>query len=386
MKKVLFTVSLISLAIGQALAADTLMQSLSEGKASLTLRTRFEQVNDDTPNLDTAKLLSNRLTLGYKTGVFHDVSAYVEFEDVHALGQEEYNSGLNGKTTFAKILDPALTQVNQYYLTGYGAKYGRQKIVLNNARFIGDVGWRQNDQTFDALTYENATLIPKTTLQAGYVFGIDPAATGTDRDLKLAYLNAKVSPVKGHNIAAFYIANEEVTAPASSAKHQGLRADGAFGMFLYEVSMAQQDAYKDGTVADADYSDLQLGLKFPVLTVKLQQEVLEPGFATPLATLHAFNGWADRLTTTPTNGLVDTALWLKAPVLGTELTLACHDFQSDKGSTDYGVEHDLLVSKKFTDKISGLIKYSLYKGDSEAPTTSLKSDAKKLWLQVEVKL
>ena len=32
------------------------------------------------------------------------------------------------------------------------AKVGREKIIYDNAAFIGNVGWRQNEQTFDAVT------------------------------------------------------------------------------------------------------------------------------------------------------------------------------------------------------------------------------------------
>jgi hypothetical protein len=50
------------------------------------------------------------------------------------------------------------------------------------------------------------------------------------------------------------------------------------------------------------------------LTGLIGYEVLEGngtiGFATPLATLHAFNGWADMFLTTPANGLKD--FYLKA--------------------------------------------------------------------------
>ena len=53
------------------------------------------------------------------------------------------------------MADPPLTRVYQAwvaysYSNYFTAKAGDQQINLDNQRFIGDVGWRQNMQTFDA--------------------------------------------------------------------------------------------------------------------------------------------------------------------------------------------------------------------------------------------
>lgn len=65
------------------------------------------------------------------------------------------------------MADPECTEANQAYLqmklgtfTGIA---GRQRVILDNARFIGNVGWRQNEQTYDAVTFKSAAL-PKTQL------------------------------------------------------------------------------------------------------------------------------------------------------------------------------------------------------------------------------
>ena len=52
--------------------------------------------------------------------------------------------------------DPETTELNQAYLSFRGGETilsaGRQRLVLDNARFVGEGAWRQNQQTFDALT------------------------------------------------------------------------------------------------------------------------------------------------------------------------------------------------------------------------------------------
>ena len=76
--------------------------------------------------------------------------------------------------------------------------------------------------------------------------------------------------------------------------------------------------------------DLQLGYNLGAVTVKVQQEVLEAGFNTPLATLHAFNGWADRFLTTPVKGLADTNIKLLAKYAKLQAKYTVYAFRRDE--------------------------------------------------------
>jgi hypothetical protein len=80
--------------------------------------------------------------------------------------------------------------VNQVFLDGYGFKLGRQKIIFDNARFVGDVGWRQNDQTFDAISYSNGKLVKDLTVTLDYVSKINPI-TGVVRPVRAPMANVK---------------------------------------------------------------------------------------------------------------------------------------------------------------------------------------------------
>ena len=279
----------------------------------LELRLRDEYVNDPTKKRE-ANAETLRSVLGYKTADYHGFKAAVEFESVTNFGEEYYNSTLNNRTQFATIADPEVTLVNQAYLEGYGAKVGRQKIIFDNARFIGDAGWRQDDQTFDAFGYTNTTLVPDLAVALDYVSKVWPT-TGVVRPVEAPLVNMRYSRFPAARVTAFYYAVNEVNAPTTSWQHAGARVDGTIGDFLYEASFAHQDDYaksRDTAAAplNADYLDIQAGYKFGPVTVKVQHEVLGRGFKTPLATLHAFNGWADRFLTTPTDGLQDNAVKL----------------------------------------------------------------------------
>lgn len=104
------------------------------------------------------------------------------------------------------------------------------------------------------------------------------------------------------------------------------------------------------------------------------------GFQTPLATKHAFNGWADKFLATPTGGLTDTYLKVVSKLGGVKVVAMYHDFSSDFGSTDYGTELDLVVVKKIDKHFKVLAKYASYSADN------FSADTDKLWLQLEMKL
>ena len=107
------------------------------------------------------------------------------------------------------------------------------------------------------------------------------------------------------------------------------------------------------------------------------------GFQTPLATLHAFNGWADKFLVTPANGLDDRYASVSGKFgrgkfegkLG--WTVAFHDFNADRGGADYGREWDASLSFPLPAGFSGLVKLADYRSDGFA------RDTRKLWLQVE---
>jgi hypothetical protein len=119
-------------------------------------------------------------------------------------------------------------------------------------------------------------------------------------------------------------------------------------------------------------------------------EVLEgngvKGFTTPLATLHRFQGWADKFLVTPVNGMQDlyvNAGYLRkgvGPLETLGLTASWHDFQSQRLSINYGNELDLQLQGKFH-RFTGTLKYAHY---NAAPTTpAAVRDTDKLWVQLD---
>lgn len=377
-------------------AADSVTAALSEGKASLDLRYRYETV-DQKGVTEDAKASTLRTRLNYTTGDFGDFSAFIEFDDVTALGDVKYNdaTGLaTAETAYPVVADPEGTEVNQANITYKGIedttiKLGRQRVIFDNARFIGNVGWRQNEQTYDALAVINKSLAD-TTIVYGYVSNVNrifgEASSKGDIDTKTHLLNVSYSGLDAGKITAYGYFLDLIDSPAASNSTIGARFSGGTDVSegvkaLYTVEYATQSDYKQGaSTIDADYTLLELGAKVKGVTAKIGVETLgadTSAFSTPLATAHAFNGWADKFLGTPANGLEDTYVSLSGKVSGVKLVGVYHDYSADKGGASYGDEINLLAVKKFGKNYKGLVKYASYSADTHA------TDTDKVWLMAQ---
>ncbi|PTU31027.1 hypothetical protein [Stenotrophobium rhamnosiphilum] len=390
-----FCTAATMLTSGAAMAdsIDVLRYALSGGTPNLDVRGRWEHVSQDNA-LDAADAYTVRARVGYTTGRWNDLDVQTEFEGTFPFGPQAYNSTTNGKVTRSTIGDPKGTELNQVSLryTGIAGnvfKLGRQRFILDNARFIGNSGWRQNEVTFDAFTAVN-TKISKTTLTYAYLSRVD------DKNYKGFKVNGQVfnaayaASTQLNLVGYAYLFDfDQNLATRRDTQTYGLRANGAFPFdgfkLLYTAEYAHQNHYKDSPSAvSAQYILAELGASSHGVSAKLGYEVLGGdgtyGFQTPLATLHVFQGWADQFLNTPTGGIRDAYLKLEgdAPA-GIKLLGFYHDFRSDNGGAKYGTEYDVQAMKAINDNFSVTAKYAGYRAD----TFSVNAD--KYWLQAEYK-
>jgi len=377
---------------------DTLV---SDGKTGLDLRYRYEGVEQsDKPATAGANTL--RLRLNLASGAIGGFSGFAEFDHVQVVGDEHFDSTRNGLTRYPVVADPEGTDLNQAYLqyagpAGTTLRLGRQRIRLDGERFIGSVGWRQNEQTFDAFSLETKAL-PGATVSYGYldkvrrVFGPDSGSPPATFDSASHILNLKLGklPVGALTFYGYFLDFDD--APQLSADSFGARYDGSHAIgeklkFGWALEYAQQrDAGDNLARIDAAYSLIELGLKGSAAGVVVGREVLSgergafttttnPAFQTPLATLHKWQGWADKFLTTPSAGIEDSYVGLNGSIAGFNGQAVWHDFQAEATGLDYGTELDLSVSKKFAKRYELLIKYADYSADG------LFTDTRKFWLQ-----
>src|SRR5690606_28459648 len=149
---------------------------VTQGKANVNLRYRFENVDQENISADAnASTLKSRLT--WTSGTFSGISGVLEVDNISAIGNDNYNSTENGKTHYPVVADPEGTEVNQAFLgvaiAGAGTlDAGRMRINHANQRFLGGVGWRQNEQTYDALRFQSLA-INNVTLDYAYIWNVN---------------------------------------------------------------------------------------------------------------------------------------------------------------------------------------------------------------------
>lgn len=401
---------------GSARAAETIVEALNSGKVSGQLRYRYEWVDAENIGKE-ANASTLRTRLGYMTGDYLGVAAFIQLQDVSVVGGELYNSTVNGRTEYPVVADPKGSQVQQAFMSYNGLpgtvfKYGRQAINLDNQRFIGTVEWRQNAQSFDAFTVANTSL-PDTTIFYGHVsnvnrvFGNNSPQGNLDMSselLNIAYKGFAPLSMVGYGYFLDYGKNQQPPASFSntlSNKTLGLRFDGGYKpeamstKFLYTAEYAKQSDYADGaSTVDGDYMNLMAGVDVSDVQVKLHYEKLSGdgvyGFATPLATLHAFNGWADKFLVTPRDGLKDMFLSASTILAGVNLTAMYHKYTSDNLGYDYGSEWNFQAAKKINKSLVLTAKYAAYSGDKNTDNlarnvpAALARDLDKFWLMADV--
>lgn len=422
-----------------AVEAKTFTESLASGKTTVNARMRYENVVDQA-FAGEAEAMTIRTRLGYETAPIGGVTALVEFEDIHTLGgMDDYQLPAPPKplaTGDAVIADPEQTELNRVQLRYRGIPrldltLGRQRLMWDNQRFIGNVGFRQDEQTFDAFSAAY-TGITDLTVNYAYVDHVDGIIETTDANVSdslvnIAYTGLTVGKLIAYNYALSNQTYDLATLnPGLNYDHndtRGLRFDGAYVLpttvplkALYRAEYAKQRVeMRDGKKYDTDYKLAELGMAWTfgggayVLTPLIGDEILGAdeslrvagdvkdkgvyAFQTPYATKHIFNGWVDQFLTTPVQGLDDryVSLGLDLNNYTTKILFMYHEYQSDVEAAklgsklDLGSETNIQIMKTIGANWTIGTKYGEYQqGDAADVAVSAKKDARKFWAWVEL--
>ena len=378
-----------------AIAAD---ESAATGEFGLQVRWRAEFVDQD-PLPHNALGIPLRLRLNYATGTWRGFSAFGEFDSVFDLGVDTYNEG-GGNTPdrgdYPVIADPAGFDLNQAWLQyasegGNRFRLGRQRITFDNQRFIGAVGWRQNEQTFDAVGFQRDDMAGFDVKLAwvqkvNRIIGRDVPAGEHDHDSWLLNLGHNFG--KAGALVAYYYRLDDEDDPLSSNTSWGLRWSGGREWDGRKLSghleWAHQTEGSNNPVAySADYWRADLDYALPRVTLlagfeSLGGDVAHAGraFRTPLATLHGFNGWADKFLATPDPGLEDMFLGARGALGEWSWTVIYHDFNAESGNRGYGSEWDGSIGRRFAKRYGLLFKAARFDSADAAF-----GDTTKFWVQ-----
>ncbi|HWA62853.1 MAG TPA: hypothetical protein VG939_15840 [Caulobacteraceae bacterium] len=398
-------------------AADPLA-AVAAGKPILDLRARYEEV-DQANLVPDAWAYTVRARFGWETAAWNGFKALVEGEAVGHLDAGDYNvappggASLNGRPQYPIINDPSVLELNRAQLSwtaspAFTATAGRQRILVDDQRFVGNVGWRQDEQTFDAARGD-AKLGPVTATYA-YVWQVN-RILGQKADWRSdSHLFNAVWPIDPHlRLEGFVYALDFPTAPLSSTLTRGARATGKAragdAALAYEATYARQSPYGANPGAfGLDFWQASGAATWRRATLKADYEQLNGdgvhAFVTPLATTHAFQGWADAWAAVGGNkihvdGLKDLnfTLVLKpkspAPFLrNPEILVRRHDFWAERTGAKLAAEWDAQVQAGVTPKLTCALKYADFRREAQVPagTTLAPPSRRKVWLTLEFKL
>ncbi len=449
---------------------------------------------------DKADMIVLRNALGYTTGRFHGFYARIEGEVNDVLNSDralnldgDFNTPLQGAAFgskragqpdawwpapfggtrtgppfipavnrhaegYAIIPDNDFEEINEAYI-GWRAptggcpsapgpcdgplsfKLGRQTIIYDNHRWVGDVIWRGNNVAMDAFRVDKS--FGKLGISYSYLdkvkrlFGPDSVFNEWKMDdSHLINISYKLPQFNGKIVAYGYLLDFDNNPRTPFMEGTGMAPDfigpvifdsETFGVrFLgrheisdrldiqSELEWANQDPTDDAAshLDDNDYYNIEFGVRFggtrvdnlgfmpigePTYQIRVGYEVLESNgnnaIQTPLATVHAFNGWADKFvaapggSATPLGGIEDTSITLT--VLGlfgnkigkNKLVINYHDYSTDRSYmsgtnriSDYGDEWGILWGKPFMGKFLFAIKYTDFKSEDGFST-----DTEKFW-------
>jgi hypothetical protein len=409
----------LSAASASADALGLIVGAFAEAKPIIDARLRFESV-DQTPLTKEAHADTLRLRLGFETGKAWSTALLAEGELVTPIGDDYRADNSRAENLrYPAVADPESYEINRLQLVntsipGTTVTVGRQRIVLDDQRFVGNGGWRQSEQTYDAVRIVNKTL-PALTIDATYlnqvnrIFGPDSPQGRYTGDGVLA--NVAWQSGFGKLTGFGYLLDFDalttfpgLTAAQAAALNPVRVSTQTYGLRFagerpirsikldYAASYARQSNYAANPLRfDLDYYSLEATATYRQYSLTLGQEVLEGdgtvGFSTPLASLHRFQGWADKFLTTPADGIDDRYAGIGCLMKGVAMldtlsvSVVYHDFESQWRAVELGSELNLQMQAKYGSFLA-LVKYADFDA-KEGATPVQYQDTTKFWVQVE---
>lgn len=363
---------------------------------SLDARLRYEFREEGTADPSHAATL--RVRPGITLLPKNDLSFFVEGEFTEAL-VDDFNSGPQSSLSpftpgNTAILDPETTEVNrafvQYKKNGFLAKVGRQRIILDNAAFVGNLIWRQNEQTYDAATISynnnNFGLTYSYVNRVNRIFGSDASGIVQALEGDIHLLNGWKKIGDDLKVGAYtYLIDID---DATSNGFANRASSNTYGGYIdYKGFHAEYALQQDGGDSNlnrgtTDYASIYYHKKLENWHFRGGLEYRDSNFHTPLSTVHLFNGFADRFIgqrlglSANDPGINNFYVHACTEVADVRLLAFAHYFYDDSFSEDLGWELDLVAIKSLTEHVKVVSKIAYFNGqdDDEIVQASLQVD------------
>lgn len=423
-------------------AADSGFNVFSDVKFKGELRPRY-QFTDNKGKSDAGtgagSMITNRTNLNFNAKLFEvdGLNSTIELNSVDDFGSIDSQTGhanpkddkqVGGEAQVAKI-----SQANiAYTFSGNTVSAGRETVNLDNQRWIGSVGWKQNFQTLDLAKYAFGN--DEFNFLAAYVYGVNAigdagydygnsqnyngvTASGSTTSVAVngSYKIASAIKLTGYayllgSVSDTYGIAATGKIPVGKKTKIGYRAEYAMQT---NSSLEHKSLGKTKNVGanylnidvDGNVYGVLLGANYELLGANKDYDVNDltkggPALQTNLATKHKFNGWADQFLKTPIAGLQDLNFraGYKFETAGKLLAVyhlfnSAQDTRTSTGAktTDLGSEIDFLYAVGIP-KVNGLgllAKAALYSGGDAVAVAGDKhgytKDQTMAWLQLDYK-
>ena len=369
-----------------------------------SVRYRTEVVDQQTQSR-TGVANTLRLRAGLVTHPMAGFSALLEGTGVAEIGPCGYSNPARPDSRYPTINDPQnldLTQAAIRYrpVEPIALRLGRQRIARDNQRFIGPVGFRQTQQTFDAASFSLADY-KDWFLDYDYLWQVrrvvgrraGNGAGALDSDSHL--IHGSYRGINSWQFTAyaylFDVENDafDLATYGGWARHtwqQGMVKFAVRGEAAYQRPHREQPvpgSYHYGLLdAQARHGPWMLGLGLEQLSGDATG-----AFQTPFATLHKFQGATDQFLTTPRNGVTDGYLQVAYKIGGSPFDVAtishvrfsgtAHEFRSADGGRHLGREYGLTAELGFENATRITLQGARYVAGN------FSQDTDKLWLSFE---
>jgi len=378
------------------------------------IRPRYEGVDDGNNATTNASAFTARTKLKASAGLLgvDGLSASVGMISVNNFGYHQYNAKdgnvyTDGSKPYSVVVDPQYAMISNAevnYKTGDTLIHaGRGQVNLDNQRFIGTVGWRQLERSYDSVFVANNS-IKNLSVLAAWVYGFQGVVAKPTADTNTVLLHAVYTVSPALKVTAYDYMIASFADTYGLALTGNVKMSGASLNYRAEYAMqtdATMEIHNASRKANADYLNLDVsgsmqgilaGINYELQSGTAMNSSANRTFSTPLGTNHKFNGWADKFLATPKGGLQDMNLHVGYKAKGFGKVLAVyHQFTADKvmaagtsTSDDLGTELDLLYANKVpgVKGLNGLVKYAAYSGGKVNGYTN---DVSKVWLGLDYK-
>lgn len=340
-----------------------------------------------------------RLQLGYLWAIDPQWAVYAEGTRVWSLFGREYDDTTGRRTPYPAEPDPESTELSNAWVDYHNAwldlRVGRQYLRIDNNRFFSVNAWRQNPQSFDAIS-STFQLAPGTVLSYDWLRQVNRTVGADFPDItqRRWRLNGHILhldqtlPLGKLTAYGYFIRND--TLAANSVRTLGARWTGSESLvadtkLAWTAELAHQRDYSNNPVHfSLPYHLGELTYGLPAISLRLGEEGLggdgKTAFNIAYGSGHSFDGWMGEFKIPP-HGLRDRYGGLVGvlPWQGLVWQVIYHDFNHYDGLQRYGDELDGGVLAQLNRSFSLELQY----GNYHARTFAV--DEHKLWLLAEYK-